>query len=89
MTSESPNKVVAPSLRLLCSQTARLARRLGALVVSHGQSLKASLVQQVGHMRIDGRSSAHARGDAVNAFQTDPNCRVALLSIRAAGVSPS
>jgi hypothetical protein len=40
-------------------------------------------------MRIDGRSNAHARGDAVNAFQNDPNCRVALLSIRAAGVSPS
>lgn len=39
-------------------------------------------------MRIDGRSIAHARGEAVNAFQNDPNCRVALLSIRAAGVSP-
>ncbi len=44
---------------------------------------------QVGHMRIDGRSTAQARGDAVNAFQNDPHCRVALLSIRAAGVSPS
>ncbi|EIE18768.1 hypothetical protein COCSUDRAFT_49196 [Coccomyxa subellipsoidea C-169] len=40
---------------------------------------------QVGHMRIDGRSTAQARGDAVNAFQNDPHCRVALLSIRAAG----
>ncbi|BDA49699.1 probable SWI/SNF-related matrix-associated actin-dependent regulator [Coccomyxa sp. Obi] len=41
--------------------------------------------RQVGHMRIDGRSSAQARGDAVAVFQRDPNCRVALLAIRAAG----
>ncbi len=37
-------------------------------------------------MRIDGSSSAQARGDAVALFQNNPDCRVALLSIRAAGV---
>ncbi|CAL8464419.1 g3954 [Coccomyxa elongata] len=41
--------------------------------------------QQVGHMRIGGSSSAQARGDAVAKFQSDPDCRVALLSIKAAG----
>lgn len=37
-------------------------------------------------MRIDGRSSPQARGDAVAMFQGDPDCRVALLAIKAAGV---
>lgn len=41
-----------------------------------------------GHMRIDGKTSSKLRSDRVKAFQGDEHCRVALLSIKAAGVRP-
>lgn len=37
------------------------------------------------HIRIDGRTSMSKRSDLVKKFQTDPDCRVALLSITACG----
>lgn len=37
------------------------------------------------HIRIDGATSGHHRHDLVKNFQSDPNCRVAVLSITAAG----
>jgi len=37
------------------------------------------------HIRIDGRTSMSTRSDLVKKFQTDPDCRVALLSITACG----
>lgn len=45
--------------------------------------------RQVGAVRIDGSSSAQARGRAVSEFQKSEACRIALLAIRAAGVRPS
>ena len=35
--------------------------------------------------RIDGQTPAHHRKDLVDYYQTNPGCRVALLSITAAG----
>ncbi len=43
-------------------------------------------VLRAGHMRIDGRTSSKLRSDRVKTFQGDEHCRVALLSIKAAGV---
>ena len=43
---------------------------------------------RVGHMRIDGKTSSKLRSDRVKTFQGDEHCRVALLSIKAAGVRP-
>ncbi|CAL5220539.1 g2574 [Coccomyxa viridis] len=40
---------------------------------------------RVGHMRIDGKTSSKLRSDRVKTFQGDEHCRVALLSIKAAG----
>ena len=40
-----------------------------------------------GYMRIDGSTQPRHRQEAVSAFQTDPNIRVALLGITAAGVA--
>ena len=48
-----------------------------------GQALRA------GHMRIDGSTSAKLRSEHVKTFQGSDCCRVALLSIKAAGVRPS
>ena len=42
---------------------------------------------RAGHMRIDGSTSAKLRSDRVKTFQGSEHCRVALLSIKAAGVS--
>ena len=42
--------------------------------------------RRVAHMRIDGSTSARARSDLVKVFQSDDDCRVAILSIKAAGV---
>lgn len=42
--------------------------------------------QRAGHMRIDGSTSARLRSDHVKTFQGSEHCRVALLSIKAAGV---
>ena len=41
----------------------------------------------VKYMRIDGSTSAKLRSDRVKDFQGSNDCRVALLSIKAAGVS--
>ena len=38
------------------------------------------------HMRIDGSTSAQARAALVRQFQEQPRCRLALLSLKAAGV---
>jgi SWI/SNF-related matrix-associated actin-dependent regulator 1 of chromatin subfamily A len=38
------------------------------------------------YIRIDGQTPAHARNDLVKHFQDTPKCRVAVLSITAAGV---
>lgn len=37
------------------------------------------------HIRIDGKTAGNKRHDLVKAFQTDPTCRIALLSITACG----
>ena len=42
--------------------------------------------RRVAHMRIDGSTSQRARSDLVKVFQSDDGCRVAILSIKAAGV---
>eukprot|EP01090_Pellita_catalonica_P001676 TRINITY_DN11437_c0_g1_i3.p1 TRINITY_DN11437_c0_g1~~TRINITY_DN11437_c0_g1_i3.p1 ORF type:complete len:372 (+),score=57.70 TRINITY_DN11437_c0_g1_i3:26-1117(+) len=41
--------------------------------------------QSIDHIRIDGRVNSADRSALVNHFQSDPNCRVAVLSITAAG----
>jgi len=43
--------------------------------------------KRVGYVRIDGNTRPKQRHSNVQAFQTDPACRVALLSIVAAGVA--
>ena len=51
-----------------------------AYVTESGQSRAA------GYMRIDGSTPSKLRSDHVKRFQGDEDCRVALLSIKAAGV---
>lgn len=41
---------------------------------------------QIDHIFIDGTTSAAQRRELADRFQADPGCRVALLSITAAGV---
>lgn len=43
-------------------------------------------MSQVGFIRIDGRTPPAARQEYVNKFQQDDSCKVAVLSILAAGV---
>jgi hypothetical protein len=41
-----------------------------------------------GYMRIDGAATSVQRAEAVARFQNEDICRVALLSLKAAGVCP-
>jgi len=71
---------------------ALLARHRGekVLVFAHHEAVLDALVagplSSVRHMRIDGKVSSSLRDKNIHTFQTDPGCRVALLSITAAGV---
>ena len=56
------------------------AVRTMAYVTESGQSRAA------GYMRIDGSTPSKLRSDHVKRFQGEEDCRVALLSIKAAGV---
>ena len=56
------------------------AVRTMAYVTESGQS------RQAGYIRIDGSTPSKLRSDHVKRFQGDEDCRVALLSIKAAGV---
>ena len=56
------------------------AVRTMAYLTESGQS------RQAGYMRIDGSTPSKLRSDHVKRFQGDEDCRVALLSIKAAGV---
>jgi len=60
------------------------------LVFCHHQNMMdgiCSLLEKesVNYMRIDGRTPTHTRQDSVNRLQEDPYCRVAVLSMLAAG----
>jgi len=44
------------------------------------------LKPKAGYMRIDGSTSIATRQDNVNKFQTDDSCKIAILSITAAGI---
>ena len=57
-------------------------------VQSMKYTTESETVLPAGHMRIDGKTSAKLRSERVKTFQGDERCRVALLSIKAAGVRP-
>jgi|APGre2960657444_1045066.scaffolds.fasta_scaffold02703_3 SWI/SNF-related matrix-associated actin-dependent regulator 1 of chromatin subfamily A len=60
------------------------------LVFAHHQgvldAIESGPLAAVKYVRVDGTTSHKARSDRVDAFQTDPSVRVALLSVTAAGV---
>ena len=60
------------------------------IVFAHHQAVLDGIEAKFGKggmtMRIDGKVSVDKRKAAVDAFQTDPNVKLAILSITAAGV---
>ena len=73
-----------------------LQQRQKTLVFGHHHDVMDKIQVEVGHslesrtdntfVRIDGRTGPEERQAFANKFQSDPQCRLALLSIRAAGV---
>ena len=73
-----------------------LQQRQKTLVFGHHHDVMDKIQVEVGHslenrtdntfVRIDGRTGPEERQAFANKFQNDPQCRLALLSIRAAGV---
>lgn len=61
------------------------------LVFAHHRAvmdgIEEGALKDVPHIRIDGSTASKQRQNLVDIFQTDPACRVALLSLTAAGVS--
>lgn len=69
-----------------------LAEKKKVLVFAHHDAVLSALEEAVKKMqkryiRIDGSHSAQERAKSMDMFQSDDKCRVALLSIKAAGVS--
>lgn len=80
------------SKRLKCLQSSKLDSEIDKfLVFAHHKNLldaveRACNQKGADYIRIDGQLATNKRQQLVNKFQDDASCRVAILSIKAAGV---